>query len=62
MVTIRQPQILSVKECPAAEEYRAKADECRTIARQISLSNDRMFILDMATGWDRLADEAEKDQ
>jgi hypothetical protein len=62
MVTIYHPQQLSAKEYRAAEEYRAKADECRKIARQISLPDDRIFILDMAAGWDRLADEAETEQ
>jgi hypothetical protein len=60
MALIRQPQILNVKECSAAEDYRAKADECRKIARQICLWDDRNSVLDMADEWDRLGDRAEQ--
>ncbi|HEX3439526.1 MAG TPA: hypothetical protein VHT93_04200 [Pseudolabrys sp.] len=58
MGKIHQPQKLSAKEYRAADEYRAKAEACRTIARQITPPDDKIFVLDMAAAWDRLADEA----
>jgi hypothetical protein len=42
-----------------AEEYRRRAQECRDLARKVSLERDRAVVLDMAQGWLRLAEQQE---
>ena len=44
----------------AASEYRAYAEECRTLARQMD-DGHREQLLDMARTWDKLAAEATAD-
>jgi len=44
----------------AASEYRAYAEECRTLARQMD-GGHREQLLDMARTWDKLAAEATAD-
>ena len=43
-----------------AEQYRRRAQECRDIARQISLETERAVIL--AETWLRLAEQQETEQ
>ena len=38
------------------EEYRAHADECRTLARRSKTQDDRDMLLNMAATWEKLAD------
>jgi hypothetical protein len=38
-------------------EYRDHAEECRTLARTIEMSEYRTRLLEMAATWDKLADE-----
>jgi len=40
--------------------YRAKAEEARTIAEAMTLTNARVTVLELAATWDRLADDEEK--
>ena len=42
-------------------EYRTNADECRTLARDTSLTQEqRERLLDMAKTWEALADDREE--
>ena len=40
--------------------YRAKAEEARTIAEAMTLTNARVTVLELAATWDQLADDGEK--
>ncbi|MBS0297666.1 MAG: hypothetical protein JSR45_15255 [Proteobacteria bacterium] len=40
-----------------ASEYRAHAEECRQLAAAMELGGQRDQLLEMATNWDRLAEE-----
>jgi hypothetical protein len=42
--------------------FRLRADECRRMARKISLRERREFLLSVAEQWDTLADGAEHDR
>jgi hypothetical protein len=45
-----------------AYEYRQRADHCLEIARALELVRHRKMVLDMASAWLRLAEQAEKTQ
>jgi hypothetical protein len=45
-----------------ASEYRERADECRTLARQMTREDQREALLRMAETWDSLADDREQRQ
>jgi hypothetical protein len=40
-----------------ASEYRQHADECRQLASRMDVGDHRDQLLEMASTWDRLADE-----
>ena len=44
-----------------ASEYRLHAEECRSLARKLEAGEHRELLLTMATTWDTLAEERERD-
>jgi hypothetical protein len=44
-----------------ASEYRQHAEECRSLARKLEAGEHRELLVTMASTWDTLADERERD-